>query len=113
MDVQRRLHRRRRDVERLEQEGLDDERDRQRCGDQDHPLDDQPLGPIPLRWLLVPTAATTIVVAGLRGGRRPPAARAPTPGGAIPRVAARRLAPPPPFRPSPRPPARAPNRPLL
>ena len=39
-DLERRHHRLRRDVERLEQERLDDERDHERGDDQDAPLDD-------------------------------------------------------------------------
>ena len=43
-DLEGRLHRRRRDVERLEQEGLDDDRDDDRDDDQDRPLDEGALG---------------------------------------------------------------------
>ena len=68
-DHQRRLHRPGRDVERLEQERLDQERDRQRGGDQHHPLDDDALGARSAGGLLGPGSAEAGRLGGPVGGR--------------------------------------------
>ena len=65
-DLQRRGHRLRRDVEGLEQERLDDERDRERDRDEHDPLEDDPGGA--LAWLPASRSAVAAASPGLTLG---------------------------------------------